>query len=66
MIKLYSTHCPQCKTLEIKLDRAGIEYEICNDKEAMAALGLKAAPALDIGDQILNFSQAVKWVNSHK
>lgn len=66
MIKLYSTHCPQCNTLEIKLNRAGIEYEICDDKEVMAALGLKAAPALDIGDQILNFSQAVKWVNSHK
>ena len=66
MMKLYSTHCPQCQTLEIKLDRAGIKYEICDDKEAMAALGLKAAPALDIGDQILNFSQAIKWVNSQR
>ena len=66
MIELYSTHCPQCQTLEIKLDRAGIKYEICDDKEAMAALGLKAAPALDIGDQILNFSQAIKWVNSQR
>ena len=66
MIQLYSTHCPQCQTLEIKLDRAGIKYEICDDKEAMAALGLKAAPALDIGDQILNFSQATKWVNSQR
>ena len=66
MIKLYSTHCPQCQTLEIKLDRAGIKYEICDDKEAMAVLGLKAAPALDIGDQILNFSQAIKWVNSQR
>ena len=66
MIKLYSTHCPQCQTLAIKLDRAGIKYEICDDKEAMAALGLKAAPALDIGDQILNFSQAIKWVNNQR
>ena len=66
MIKLYRTHCPQCQTLEIKLDRAGIKYEICDDKEAMAVLGLKAAPALDIGDQILNFSQAIKWVNSQR
>lgn len=66
MIKLYSTHCPQCNALETKLTRAGIQYEICDDREAMLALGLKAAPALDVGDKILNFSQAVKWVNEQK
>ena len=66
MIKLYSTHCPQCNTLETKLNRAGIKYEICDDKEEMLARGFKAAPVLETEDGIMNFAQAIKWVNSKK
>ena len=66
MVKLYSTHCPQCNTLEIKLDRAGIEYEIRDDVELMKARGFKAAPMLETDDGVLNFAQAIKWVNSKK
>lgn len=64
MVKLYSTHCPQCNTLEIKLNRAGIEYEICDDIEEMRAKGFKAAPVLETEDGIFNFVNAIKWVNS--
>ena len=66
MIKLYSTHCPQCNTLEIKLDRSGIEYEICDDLEEMKARGFKSAPMLETPDGVFNFSQALKWVNAQK
>ena len=38
MIKLYSTHCPQCNTLEIKLDRSGIVYEYVDQESYEAAL----------------------------
>ena len=64
MIKLYSTHCPQCNALETKLNKAGIEYEVCDDRDIMASKGFKAAPMLEIDDQVFNFSQAIKWVNS--
>ena len=64
MVKLYSTHCPQCNTLEIKLNRAGIEYEICDNIEEMKAKGFKAAPVLETEDGIFNFVNAIKWVNS--
>ena len=66
MIKLYSTHCPQCNALETKLQRAGIEYEICDDREVMLAHGFKAAPILETEEGVMNFSQAIKWVNSKK
>lgn len=66
MIKLYSTHCPQCNALETKLQRAGIEYEICDDREVMLARGFKAAPILETEEGVMNFSQAIKWVNSKK
>lgn len=66
MIKLYSTHCPQCNALETKLQRAGIEYEICDDREVMLARGFKTAPILETEEGVMNFSQAIKWVNSKK
>ena len=66
MVKLYSTHCPQCNALETKLNRAGIEYEMCDDAKLMKARGFKAAPMLETDDGIFNFAQAIKWVNNKK
>lgn len=66
MNKLYSTHCPQCKTLEMKLNRANIEYEICDDIEIMKARGFKTVPILETEDGTFNFMEAVKWVNNRK
>lgn len=63
MIKLYSTNCPQCQALETKLNKANIEFEICNDVEIMKARGFKAAPMLETDEGTFNFSQAIKWVN---
>lgn len=64
MITLYSTGCPQCKALSMKLDKKGIEYQICNDEDKMKAIGLKAAPAIDVEGKVMGFADAVKWVNA--
>ena len=68
MITLYSTHCPQCRALEMKLDKVGIEYEVCDDKEAMLAMGLKAAPVLDIGNghYLMSPTEIVAWINQQE
>ena len=66
MVVLYSTHCPQCKALEMKLQKAMINYEVCDDKELMEKKGFKAAPMLETPDGTFNFSDAVKWVNSKR
>lgn len=63
MVKLYTTHCPQCKALEMKLNKAGIEYIWNDDMVLMSKLGFKAAPVLEVDGEYLNFSQAIKWVN---
>lgn len=63
MINLYTTHCPQCKVLQAKLDEKGIKYNVIEDVKLMRKMGLMSAPALQIEDDILTFSQAVKWVN---
>ena len=66
MVKLYTTHCPQCHTLEIKLSRAGIEYEVCDDVEIMKARGFRSVPVLETDDGTFNFIEAIKWVNNKK
>lgn len=64
MIKLYSTNCPKCKVLESKLQKKNIEYSTCTDMDEMLSHGIKSAPALELEDKtILNFSDAVRWVN---
>lgn len=65
MITLYSTHCPQCKALEMKLNKKNIEYTICDDEAEMKRLGFKAAPILQVDEgKYLPFTDAIKWVNA--
>lgn len=63
MIKLYSTHCPRCTVLETKLKQKGIEYQEITDVDEMIKLGIQAVPQLDVDGKLLNFGEAVKWVN---
>ena len=64
MIKFYTTHCPKCRVLELKLKQKGIDYEEFDNVEEMLAKGLTSAPYLEVDDKLLNFSEAVKYVNS--
>lgn len=64
MIILYSTHCPQCKALEMKLNKKKIEYAVCDDQEKMKELGFSSAPILDVDGTTYNFANAIKWVNA--
>ena len=64
-VVLYSTGCPKCTVLKKKLDAAKITYSTCESVEKMTALGLKSAPALAVGDRIMNFGEACKWVGNY-
>jgi glutaredoxin len=66
MIVLYSTHCPQCRALETKLQKANIEYVLNDNKEEMLKLGFKSAPILQVDGTYYNFAEAIGWVNSQK
>ena len=58
----YSTHCPRCKVLELKLKQKGINYEENNNVEEMTAKGFKEAPKLEVDGVIMDFKQAVDWI----
>lgn len=64
MITLYSTGCPKCKVLGMKLDQKKVEYEVNDSIEEMEALGFSEAPMLKLEDgTILDFSEAVQYIN---
>ena len=62
-IILYSNNCPRCKILKKKLDDNKINYEIIDDVDTMIDKGLSTVPALDINGRMLDFKEAVEWVN---
>lgn len=64
MIILFSTNCPKCKVLTMKLDKKGINYTKVEDVDVMLAKGIKTAPYLEVDNELMDFTQAVAWVNA--
>jgi glutaredoxin-related protein len=62
-IILYSTNCPKCNVLEKKLQSKNINFEICNNVDLMLSKGIQQAPYLEVDNELMDFSKAVKWVN---
>lgn len=64
MITLYSTHCPRCRVIELKLQKKKIDYQIIDDEKKMEAEHIKTAPCLKLSTgELLEFSQANKWID---
>jgi len=61
---LYSTNCPKCNILEKKLFSANIDFSIETDVEIMQSKGFMSAPMLEVDGKIMDFGNAIKWVNS--
>ena len=64
-IVLYSTGCPKCGVLERKLNEAGITYSTSADVKKMEELGIKFVPVLSVDGKLLEFGEAVKWINNN-
>ena len=61
---LYSNNCPRCKILKKKLDDNKINYEIIDNVDTMIDKGLSTVPVLEINGRMLDFKEAVEWVNN--
>ena len=62
-VVLYSTGCPNCKILKKKLDAVGIEYSEENSIDTMLALGITNVPVLSINGELLDYRNAMIYVN---
>jgi hypothetical protein len=63
-IIFYSTDCPKCKILKKKLDSKNLIYSLVDDVDTMLDLGLMSAPALSVDGKLMDFLDAVNFVNS--
>lgn len=63
-IVLYTTGCPKCRILEKKLNDKNINFDVCDDVEKMKELGLSSIPMLNVNGKIMNYYDAVKYVNT--
>lgn len=61
-ITLYSTGCPKCKVLDQKLNEMHIPHDINTDADKMIEMGFMSAPVLDVNGEIMDFSQAIRWM----
>lgn len=63
-IIFYSTDCPKCKILKKKLDSKNLTYSLVDDVDAMLDLGLMSAPALSVDGKLMDFLNAINFINS--
>lgn len=61
-IVLYSTGCPKCVVLEQRLEDRGIKFATVTNVDEMLKLGMDSVPNLKVGDKMLGFVDAIKWV----
>ena len=67
MVKLYTTHCPQCIMLESMMKRKKIDFEIVRTSmEDLKGLGHSSAPILEVDGKAMNFAEGRAWVLSQK
>ena len=66
MIKLYTIDCPKCKVLETKLKSKNIDFEIVKDVSIMKDLGITTTPVLEVDGKLLNFIDAINYVNGRE
>lgn len=61
---MYSTNCPKCRVLDMKLKLKGIDHSVVTDVNEMVAKGMTSAPALEVDGNLMDFGEAVKWLNA--
>lgn len=61
-IILFTTHCPRCKIVDMKLKEKGIDYTENTNVEEMLKLGITSVPYLMVDNELFDFSTAIKWI----
>lgn len=62
-VVLYSTGCPKCNVLKKKLEMKNVPFSENNSVEEMQSLGFQEVPKLSIDGVILDFMDALDWIN---
>lgn len=65
-VTMYTTHCPRCRVLDLKLKEKKIAYEEVSDIDEIRSLGILSVPYLKVDDKLYNFTEAIKWVGEQE
>ena len=65
MVNIYSTGCPKCNILIKKLKENGIDFNEYNQVDKLIDMGFKTAPILEVDGEMMEFGQAIRWVNNY-
>ena len=58
-----SSTCPKCKVLKIKMDKAGLVYEVNENPDDLSEFGIKTLPVLQLSNgDLLDFGAAIAFV----
>ena len=67
MVKLYSTHCPQCIMLENLLKQKKVNYELVKTTaEEIKTMGFSSVPILEVDGKFMNFNEGRAWAQKQK
>lgn len=61
-VKLYSTNCPKCRVLEIKLRQKNIPHTVVTDMEKIVGTGHRTVPLLEADGKIMEFTEALEFI----
>jgi hypothetical protein len=50
--------------LKAKLQKQNLDFEVVDNIDEMIKMGIKTAPMLKVGDELLDFSAAVKYLKT--
>lgn len=65
MVLYTKKECPLCTVAKLKLNNAGIVYEMCTDEATMESLGIDQLPVLILDDGThLAFKQIVDYAEA--
>lgn len=64
-VNIYSTGCPKCNILIKKLKENGIDFNEYNQVDKLIDMGFKTAPILEVDGEMMEFGQAIRWVNNY-
>lgn len=62
---LYSTGCPNCRTLKLLLEKHNVTYVESKSVDEVIALGFTRVPVLKVNDKYMEYSEAKDWIEKN-
>ena len=62
VIFYHQPSCGMCKTIELMLNKKGIEYDSCMDVDVMLEKDIPGTPALDVDGKLYVKKECLDWI----